>query len=293
LDNLVFDAQDCLYVSSAIDGFIFEVLPDGATRIVSEGGMVAPAGIAVEGNSVFVAEPQAIRAFDRQTGEQMGIERSVFGVSEVGQPITISADRKNLVTTSWLDNSVRVFNWETREAVDVYTDFAVPVNALRFRGDLIVAELGTTSIVRAHGGDPTRRETLATLVVPGGLAASADDLWASDWATGVIWQLVADGETLAEPQAVGQGFAFPEGLAVTPDGILIIVETGTQNLVSLDPVTGETRIIAEGLALEPPPPEGFPAPPTFWFNGVAVAEDGTIYAGGRAANVIYRYDSME
>jgi sugar lactone lactonase YvrE len=152
-----------------------------------------------------------------------------------------------------------------------------------------VAELGTASIVRASGADLAQRETLATLTVPGGLTASDDDLWASDWATGVVWQLVADGETLAEPQAVGQGFAFPEGLAATPDGKLILVETGTQNLVWLDPATGETAILAEGLAVEPPPPQGFPLPPTFWFNGVAVADDGAIYAGGRAGNVIYRY----
>ena len=51
LDNLVFDDQDQLYVSSAVDGSITEVRPDGSTRVVSPGGMTAPAGIAVMGDT--------------------------------------------------------------------------------------------------------------------------------------------------------------------------------------------------------------------------------------------------
>lgn len=290
LDNLAFDGEDRLYVSNAVDGSITEVLADGTTRVVSSGGMTAPAGIAVAGDTLFVAEPQDIRAFDRHTGESAGLVPSVFGVSELGSPITIAADGGQVITTSWFDNTVRVVGWPSGEALAVYTDFAAPVNALRFQGDLIVAELGTSSIVRADGDDPSQRETLVTLVVPGGLAASDDDLYASDWATGTVYQLVADSETLGEPQVVGQGFAFPEGLAITPDGTLLIVETGTQDLVALDPATGETRVVADGLAVEPPPPQDFPMPPTFWFNGVAVADDGAVYVGGRADNVIYRYE---
>lgn len=292
LDNLVFDSRDRLYVSSAIDGFIMEVLADGTSRLVSVGGMVAPSGIAVSGNSLFVAEPQAIRIFDRHTGEQTGIERSVFSISDLGTPITIASDGEDLILTSWFDNSVRVWNQEARE-VAVYTDFALPVNALRFQGDLIVAELGTGSVVRANGQDFSQRETLASLTVPSGLAATQDDLWASDWATGTVWQLIADGEILSEPLVVGTGFAFPEGLAVTPDGTLLVLETGTGNLILLNPETGETSIIAESLAIEPPPPQDFPLPPTFWFNGVAVADDGTIYVPGRTASVIYRFEIQD
>jgi sugar lactone lactonase YvrE len=292
LDNLAFDSQDRLYVSSAVDGFIIEVLFDGTIRVVSAGGMVAPGGIAVQGDSLFVAEPSAIRVFDRQTGGQTALERSVFGVSDLGTPVTVSADGDDLILTSWFDSSVRIWNAETRE-IKPYMDFAVPINAIRFRGDLIVAELGTASIVRASGDNLSERETLATLTVPAGLAATGNDLWISDWATGTVWQLVADGETLSEPREVATGFAFPEGLAVTPDGQLVLIETGTGNLVTLDPDSGETSIIGEGLAVEPPPPPDIPLPPTLWFSGVAVGDDGAIYASGRVFNVIYRYEAGE
>jgi sugar lactone lactonase YvrE len=288
LDNLVFGDEDALYVSSAVDGSITELRPDGSTRVVSPGGMTAPAGVAVMGDTLLVAEPQAIRGYDRLTGEPTGIIRSVFGVSDVGNPITIAAGDDQVITTSWLDDTVRVVDWPSGQA-SVYDDFALPVNALRFGDDLIVAELGTTSIVRASGDDPTQRETLATLVVPGGLAATDNDLYASDWATGIVWQLVGDGETLAKPKMVGQDLSFPEGLAAAPDGTLLVVETGRQDVVRLDPTTGDTQAVAAGLAIDPPPPEGFPMAPTFWFNGVAVADDGTVYAGGRGANVIYRF----
>jgi hypothetical protein len=35
-------------------------------------------------------------------------------------------------------------------AVDVFTDFAVPLNAIRFQDDLVVAELGTGSVARTR-----------------------------------------------------------------------------------------------------------------------------------------------
>jgi sugar lactone lactonase YvrE len=119
--------------------------------------------------------------------------------------------------------------------------------------------------------------------VPGGQAATDDDLYASGWATCIVWRLAAGGITLAEPKMVGQGLSFPEGLAAVPDGTPLVVETSTQDLVRLDAITGETQVVAEGLAVDPAPPERFPMAPTFWFDCMAVTEDGTICAGGRAA----------
>lgn len=41
--------------------------------------------------------------------------------------------------TSWFANVVEIWNPATGESIAAYHDFAVPLNAIRFQGDLIVA----------------------------------------------------------------------------------------------------------------------------------------------------------
>lgn len=61
------------------------------------------------------------------------------------QAITVAPDGENLLLTSWFVNLVQVWNPTTHETVAAYHDFAVPLNAIRFQGALIVAELKTGS----------------------------------------------------------------------------------------------------------------------------------------------------
>ena len=291
LDNLAFDSQDRLFVSHTSDGSIFEVLPDGTIRTVSPGGMINPGGIAVitrpdGGESIFVADVNALREFDGLSGEELSVEHSWIGFpGSVMSPLTASPDGDDLVLSSWFANSVQVWDPETHTAVEEYLDFVVPLNAIRFQGDLVVAELGQEAgaarVVRASGLDPSDRVTLADaedgLYVPSGLAATDDDLWVSDWVTGMVLQIVADGETLAEPVPVAMNLAFPEGMAVAWDGSLLVVETGAGRLSRIDRLTGEVSIVEEGLAVSFPGVEGLP--PTWGFNGVAASMSGTIYIG--------------
>ena len=115
-------------------------------------------------------------------------------------PNTVAVDGENLVLSGWFGNSVVVWNPQTQEVLEEYYDFNMPLNAVRFQGDLVVNELGTSSVVRASAADPTQRVTLAKdLGVPAGLATSGEDLWVSDRATGNVWQLAAGGEVLPEP----------------------------------------------------------------------------------------------
>ena len=275
IDNLAFDSQDRLFVSESADGTIFEILPDGTERAVNSGGMIAPGGVAVltrtdGGESVFVADIWNLREYDGTTGEL----RSMEGAS---RPATVSPDGENLMLTSWLlGNNVLVWNPQTGEALETYSDFSFPLNAIRFQADLVVAELGTNSVVLASVEDPTQRVTLAEgLGVPAGLAATDDDLWVGDWANGMVLQLVADGQPLAEPVPVARDLASPEGLAIAPDGNLLVVETGAGRLSYINLETGQVSTLAEGLELGL---EATPAtPPTHIFSGVAVSKSGTIY----------------
>ena len=46
-------------------------------------------------------------------------------------------DGENLIVSSWISNSVQVWNPETRQVVENHPEFAVPLNAIRFQGDRV------------------------------------------------------------------------------------------------------------------------------------------------------------
>jgi sugar lactone lactonase YvrE len=293
LDSLAFDSRGRLFVSSFQDGFIAEVKPDGEVRMVSGGGMISPGGVAAlprgrDNESVFVADLFSLREFDAQTGRQRSIERGFTGHGQLITPVfTVAPDGNRLLLSSSFGGTVQLWDPAAHVVVATYTGFDMPLNAIRFQGGLIVAEGGSGSVIRVRGADPAERVTLATgLGVPAGLAATDDDLWASDWATGRVLQLVADGQPLAQPRVVAQRLAAPEGLAAAPDRSLLVVESGAGRLSRIDLATGRVSTVSDRLALGA---RGIPGlVPTWIFNGVAVGPSGAIYVSGDKADVLYR-----
>jgi DNA-binding beta-propeller fold protein YncE len=167
------------------------------------------------------------------------------------------------------------------------TDVATPMNAIRFQGDLVVAEMGTESarVIRISKENRAIRTTLAELKAPVGLAATRQDLWATDWEMGTVVQIIKDGQRLTPPKVVASGLKGPEGMAVAPDGSLLVVVNLAGRLSSLSPETGAINSVAEQLEL------GIPGPPNnpIWIlDSVAVGPSGAIYVGGDKANVVYR-----
>lgn len=292
LDNLAFDAQDNLYVSSATDGFVVRIAPDGRVRTLLRGGLVLPGGVAVlsEGGaeSVYVGDTGSLRTFDGDTGEQLDVEPSFLGFSELHGPATVSADGPTLIFSSWFASVVQVYDTTTASVVETYSDFATPLNAVRFQGDLVVAELGAGPgagrVVRQTSGG---RVTLAPMAVPSGLAVAGDDLWAADWATGAVLQLVSGGVTLSPPLEVAAGLWQPEGLALDLDGSLLVVESGRRRLLRVDPSTGHTSIVAKHLEVGLEAITG--TVPTYGMSSVAVGASGAIYVTGDKSNVFYRF----
>ena len=298
LDNLALNSRDRLFVSHAEDGSIYEIFINGTKRIVSPGGMVGPGGVAVmphsDGESVFVADTFTIREFNGLTGEDRGIERSIIGIpGGIISPDTVSTDGDNLVLASSFDNAVQVWNPKKKEIIEEHQNFSVPINAIRFQGDLIVVELGyeqgAARIVRVSNNE---RISIANssdgLIVPAGLAAAKNDLWVSDWATGNVLQLIANGRKLDTPIQVAKNLSFPEGLAVDNDGNLLVIETGARRLSRIDIKTGKVTTLAENLKLGLETIPGMM--PTYMFNGVAVGPSGTIYVTGDVDNVLYRIE---
>jgi sugar lactone lactonase YvrE len=180
-------------------------------------------------------------------------------------------------------DAVQVFSPGTREVLEDFGDLRSPLNATRFQNDIVVAELGTSSVVRVSSAALEDRSTLAEgLGVPVGLAASDDDLWVSDWATGMVLQVVADGEKLSEPGVIARGLTRPEGLALDGDGTLLVYEAQAGCLKRIDPVTGSVTAVATGL-----PRCLLGDHPTWVFNGVAVGPSGTIYITSDSESALY------
>ena len=161
----------------------------------------------------------------------------------------------------------------------------VPGNAIQFQGDLIVSELGTGHVVASSA--PGDYDVLAELVYPLSLAATDDDLWVTDWVLGAVFQLVQDGNPVMI--TVAEGLVQPEGLAVLPDGNLMVVEAGASRVSKIDTETSAVTPFVEGLQLGGMHLPGFP--PSYIFNGIAVSErTGAIYVSGDQASVLYRID---
>lgn len=281
IDNLDFDSSGRLFVSHGIDGEIVEVEP-GGVRVVAPGGLVAPGGAALVGGSLWIADSYQLAEIDPASGEVLRLVQSGTALAQ-----TVAADGEDLLLTSWLQNRVQIWDPVSGEVELDLFDFAIPMNALRFGGDLIVAEALTGAVVRADGDDPAQRTTIAGgFGLPAGLATDGDSLWVADWASGEIWRLAADGEILAEPELVVSGLAAPEGLAVSDKGHLLVVEPGAGRLLRIHRESKKVKVLADGLAIGVPPLPGLI--PTWFFNGLAVAPDGTIYLSGAADRVVYR-----
>jgi hypothetical protein len=181
-ENQAFDSRDHLYVSNARDGSIIRILPSGQPRTVSEGGMVMPGGVAAvvraDRESVFVADGWTMREFDALTGKAIGAEQSSFLPNGLLAQITISVDGANLVMSSWItNNTVEVWNPDTRHVLENYRDFATPMNAIRFQGGLVVAELGMNPARVVRVITAGRVPLAKGLGVPIGPAARGGDLW--------------------------------------------------------------------------------------------------------------------
>lgn len=292
VDNMAFDSADGLFVSQAESGAVYEILPGGQPRVVSPGGLILPGGVAVvpdrkAGESLYVADLWSLVRIDGLSGKVEDIDHQSYRPGGMIAPASAAADGSNIIVTSFLQGAVQVWDPVADTVLEHHDEFLAPLNAIRFQGDLVVADLGTGSVIRRNAD--TGQQTIlaaAGFVIPLGLAATDDDLWIGDWITGIIWQVIADGELLGAPIRVTSGLAQPEGLAVDVDGSLLVVEAGRGRLTRVDPATGTQSVVAGDLALGAAAPGGLP--PTWMLNGVAVGGSGDIYVTGDLGSVVYR-----
>jgi sugar lactone lactonase YvrE len=290
LDNLAIDDKDRIFVSNMADNGIQEVDPEtGAAKQVISGKLALPGGIAVVSDgakdTVYVADVFAYRTVDGATGEVSEPARMHADGVTLEYPMSATAKGDDVLLSSWFTGTVQLIDRKTGKTRDMLHDFKAPHDAVKLGdGSILVSELGTKSLVRAsgeHGKD--RHVVIGGLEGPVGMvAASGDAVYVTEAFAGQVSKV----ETNGEKTVVARNLKGPEGIALSPDGKLIVAEVGARRLVQIDPASGTVTEIAGNLPIGlPAAPGGLPSNiPT----GVGVGASGVIYFSSDVENAIYK-----
>lgn len=288
IDNLAFDKDDRLFVSSTTDASVSEILPSGEIRTVSSEGMSMPMGLtAIEDtHKLYTVHPGALYEIDLEDHARLNIiATSAVTMGPLAEPTSVSAWGKDLILLSGLSNSLMVWDLESKSS-KIEMSFSAPTDAHPCNGDLIVTESTMGRVLRVFTFDKYQQSEIIVQdpdAVFLFLAGDDSDVYVSDWSRGLVLQIMAQKMRLVPPRIVADELSHPEGIAMHPNGKeILVLETGTKSLLAVDLDTGDKRVIVGDLELMP----GVEGLPFGYPNDVAVL-DGTIYVNGDEANVIY------
>ncbi len=283
LDNFAFDADDRIFVSSFSDGYIKRVNQDGSMTQLQPGGMVHAGGIVIKGDTAIVADLHAIRGYNIETGELTFTQRAIVGVSEMGGAMNIALDGDNLILSSWFDGDVRIWDPVNQQRVARYEGLASPVAAVRYEGNIVVAEHGKSRVVSLS--DSGEETVLAeNLPAPTGLVADHGNLYVSDRKLGQILLVASKGKRLETMAVVASHLTTPEGFVITEQGFVVVeADVGLVTVVNAE---GARRVLAE----IPPGTQAASAmqPPSQVFNGITMDARGRLYLPGEVNRSLYR-----
>ena len=286
LDNLAIAPDGTIYVSNMADNGIQAVNPDtGAVRQLTRGAVAVPAGIKVDGNSLWVADVFTLRKVDLGSGAVTDVKRMHAVGNDMEYPFAVGLGGTRLALASWFTGTVQVIDRATGKTEAMLHGFKAPYDAIPMAdGSLLVAELATGSIIRVSGASLEQRAPLAT-----GLAGPVQMVLGPD---GMVYVTEAAGNVQrVDPKdgskaMVATGLALPEGLAFTPWGALIVAEAAIGKLTEIDLANGQRRTVADNLPIGL---QGAPGmPPPYVATGVAVGADGAVYVSANRNNAVYR-----
>ena len=284
LDNLAIAPDGTVYVSNMADNGIQAINPaTGAVHQLTRGGVAVPAGIKVDGNTMWVADVFAYRQVDLASGKVTDLKR--MQSSDMEYPFALGLGSQRVALASWFTGTVQVINRATGQTEKMMHGWKAPYDALPLEdGGLLVAEIATGSVTLASGPDYAARKVVASgLVGPVQMVLGPDgQLYVTEAAGNVQRINLKDGSKTA----VATGLALPEGLAFTPWGSLVVAESAAGRLTEIDLAAGTRRTVADKLPIGLSGGPGMPPP--YVVTGVAVGADGAVYFSADRNNAIYR-----
>jgi len=283
LDNLAIAPDGTIYISNMADNSIEAYNPaTGELRLLTGGKLAVPAGIKLDGDSLWVADIFGFRQVDVRSGAVKDIFR--MQASEMEYPFGVGVSSRQFALTSWFTGTVQMIDRATLKSEMIH-GFKAPYDAIPLEdGSVLVAELATGTISRVAASAAHEKKVVAE-----GLAGPTQMVLGKD---GALYVTEAAGKLTridmgsGAKTTVAEGLALPEGLAQTPWGTFIVAEAAAARLVEIDPVTGSKRSVAEQLPIGLPAGPGMPPP--YVVTGVAVGADGQVYFSANRNNAIYR-----
>jgi DNA-binding beta-propeller fold protein YncE len=200
-------------------------------------------------------------------------------------PMSATAKGDDVILSSWFTGTVQVIDRKTGKTVEMLHGFKAPHDAVKLSdGSILVNELGSKSLVRAsgeHGKD--RTVLIGDLEGPVGLVAGTKgEVYLTEAFAGQVSLVESNGEK----RVVAKDLKMPEGIALAPDGKLIVAEVGAKRIIQIDPASGTVTEIAGNLPIGlAAAPGGLP---TNIPTGVGVGASGVIYFSSDVENAIYK-----
>lgn len=252
-ESVLYDEAADVYLVSNINGaptakddngFISRVGPDGAVQTLTwiDGSAAAitlhaPKGMAIRGDTLFVADIDSVRAFSRTTGSALGA-RGVPGATFLNDLAT-GPDGVLYVSDSGLkpdftsSGTDAVYRFDGARAVAVVRDTALHApNGLAVSADgVVIVPFGGKTILRVptRGGAITQLATLPGGQLDGVIRLSDGTLLVSSWETKTIYRVSPQGQA----QAMVDNIESPADLGYDSKRNRVLIPLFNQNKVEI------------------------------------------------------------
>ena len=199
--------------------------------------------------------------------------------------MSATAKGDDVILSSWFTGTVQVIDRKTGATREMMHGFKAPHDAIRLGdGSFLVNELGTKSLVRVNGEHgEVRTPLIGGLEGPVGMVAASNS---AVYITEAFSGQVSTIETNGYKTVIAKDLKMPEGIALMPDGKIVVAEVGAKRIIQIDPQNGSVTEIAGNLPIGlVGAPSGLP---TNIPTGVGVGSSGTIYFSSDIENAIYK-----